>query len=151
MSHTRFITIPSDCPYEISLCPECGGEDISTSTEDHRFPYGEGESKVELTATIPIHKCRECQAEFLDSVAEDLMHGEVCRHLGVMTPAEVRTVRERCGSLTRSEFALLTKLGEATVGRWERGEQIQDTAIDQLFYLLTFPDNVIRLRQRFKG
>lgn len=148
MSYTRFLNVTTTLSNELSPCPECGGNRINTATADHRFPYGEGESSVELTTRIPVHKCLDCQAEFFDSVAEDLMHDEVCRHLGVMTPAEIRKIRERCGSLTRSEFALLTRLGEATLGRWERGELIQNAANDQLLFLLTFPENVIRLRQR---
>jgi DNA-binding transcriptional regulator YiaG len=67
-----------------------------------------------------------------------------------MTPAEVRAVRQKAGSLSRAEFARITRLGEATIGRWERGELIQNAANDQLLYLLTFPENVVRLRDRIE-
>ncbi len=129
-------------------CPECGSERIVTETIDHRFPYGQEDSAVELSARIPVRRCEECGDEFLDDEAEDLMHEAVCRHLGVMTPSEVRAIRQQCGSLSRAEFARITRLGEATIGRWERGQLIQNAAYDQLLHLLTFPENLTRLRQR---
>jgi putative zinc finger/helix-turn-helix YgiT family protein len=148
MRCTRSVTITPAPAKPITPCPECGCGRIETETIAHSFPYGHGDSKVDLTTSVPLHRCHDCGAEFLDSTAETLMHDEVCRHLGVMTPAEIRLLRERCGDLTRAEFARITKLGEATVGRWERGELIQNSANDQLLYLLTFPENVIRLRER---
>lgn len=129
-------------------CPECGSERIVTEAIDHRFPYGQEDSAVELSARIPVRRCKECGDEFLDDEAEDLMHEAVCRHLHVMKPSEVRTIRQQCGGLSRAEFARITRLGEATIGRWERGELIQNAAYDQLLHLLTFPENLIRLRKR---
>lgn len=129
-------------------CPECGSKRIVTEAVDHRFPYGQEDPAVELSARIPVRRCEECGDEFLDDEAEDLIHEAVCRHLHVMTPSEVRTIRQQCGGLSRAEFARITRLGEATIGRWERGELIQNAAYDQLLHLLTFPENLIRLRQR---
>lgn len=129
-------------------CPECGSKRIATEVVDHRFPYGQEDSAVELSARIPVRRCDECGDQFLDDEAEDLMHEAVCRHLRVMTPSEVRRIRQQCGGLSRAEFARVTRLGEATIGRWERGELIQNAAYDQLLHLLTFPENLIRLRQR---
>ena len=126
-------------------CPECGSERIVTETIDHRFPYGQEDSSVELSARIPVCRCEECGEEFLDDEAEDLMHEAVCRHLHVMTPSEVRAIRQR---LSRAEFARVTRLGEATIGRWERGQLIQNAAYDQLLHLLTFPENLMRLQNR---
>ncbi len=129
-------------------CPDCNSNRVVTEWIDHRFPYGRGENAVELCARIPVRRCEECGDQFLDAEAEDLMHEAVCRHLGVMTPREVRDIRRQGGGLSRAEFARITRRGEATIGRWERGELIQNAAYDQLLYLLTFPENLIRLRQR---
>ena len=129
-------------------CPSCGHGMVQTTHIEHKFPYGDGERSVELSTTLPLRRCLECGTEFFDSVAEGLQHEAVCRHLCVMTPAEVRAVRQKAGSLLRTEFARITRLGEATIGRWERGELIQNAANDQLLYLLTFPENLIRLRDR---
>jgi DNA-binding transcriptional regulator YiaG len=101
-----------------------------------------------VSAVVPLRRCSECGFEFLDAEAEARQHAAVCRHIGVMTPSEIRRVRQMTGNLSRGEFARLTRLGDATIGRWERGELIQNAAYDQLLYLLTFPENVIRLRDR---
>jgi hypothetical protein len=65
-----------------------------------------------------------------------------------LNPKEIRTIR---GDLSQVKFAELTRLGVATIGRWERGELIQNGANDQLLFLLTFPENFKRLRHRISG
>ena len=94
-----------------------------------------------------IRVCTECGFEFLDDEAEDIRHAAVCRHLGVMTPAEIQSLRDRL-QLTQAEFARITRLGPATVSRWERGESVQNAAYDQYLYLLSFSENVERLKGR---
>ena len=131
-------------------CPSCGHDAIETTEIERTFPFGEGAHAVELSTNVPLRRCRECGFEFLDAEAEERQHEAVCRHLGVMTPSEVRAVRQKVGGLSRGEFARMTRLGEATIGRWERGELVQNAANDQLLYLLTFPENVVRLRGRIE-
>jgi DNA-binding transcriptional regulator YiaG len=131
-------------------CPSCGRDAVRTDEIAHTFPYGDGDQVVELSVTVPLRKCLSCGFEFLDSVAEELQHEAVCRYLGVMTPTEVHAVRQKAGGMSQVAFARLTRLGEATIGRWERGELIQNAANDQLLYLLTFPENVVRLRERLE-
>jgi putative zinc finger/helix-turn-helix YgiT family protein len=129
-------------------CPSCGRTAIDTEEIERRFPYGAGDQAVQLSAVVPLRRCRDCGFEFLDAEAEEKQAEAVCRHLGVMTSSEVRAIRRKAGALSRTEFARITRLGEATIGRWERGELIQNAANDQLLYLLTFPENVTRLRNR---
>jgi putative zinc finger/helix-turn-helix YgiT family protein len=129
-------------------CPSCDCSNIETVEIERTLPYGEGEQAVELPVTVPLRRCCKCGFEFLDVEAEERQHEAVCRHLGVMTPSEIRSVRQATGNLSRGEFARITRLGEATLGRWERGELIQNAANDQLLYLLTFCENIIRLRER---
>ncbi|HEX3429726.1 MAG TPA: hypothetical protein VHT03_02475 [Rhizomicrobium sp.] len=50
--------------------------------------------------------------------------------------------------MTRQRYAQLTKIGEASLSRWERGASIQSGALDQLMYLLGFADNTQRLLDR---
>ena len=50
--------------------------------------------------------------------------------------------------MTRPQFAALTKLGEATIARWEAGNLIQNAANDKFLRLLVYPENVERLRDR---
>jgi len=129
------------------ICPTCGDESVNTTITQEQFSYGEGSNAVKLVAKVPLRTCSKCGFKFLDSDAEDAKHEAICRHLGVMTPREVQSLREACG-LSRTEFARLTRLGEATIGRWERGALIQNAAYDQLLHLLSFPENLRRLRER---
>jgi DNA-binding transcriptional regulator YiaG len=85
----------------------------------------------------------------LDGDAEDACHEAVCRHLGVMTPSQIKALRTLYG-LTQSQFSEITKLGEATLSRWERGIVIQNQAYDNYLYLLGFNENLERIRNRTK-
>jgi putative zinc finger/helix-turn-helix YgiT family protein len=130
-------------------CPSCGNSVVETKRLSHTFTYGDGPSAVELIATVDARKCAECGFEFLDSDAEDAKHEAICKHLCVLTPREIKSIRDSYG-LSRSDFAQLTKLGEATLGRWERGALIQNGAYDHFLFLLTLPANLQHLRERQK-
>lgn len=129
-------------------CPECGEPNVVTAVEDDTFTYGHGADAVDLTARIPIRTCQACGCQFTDDTAEDIRHEAVCRHLQVMPPKEISDLRKAHG-LTRSEFARLTRIGEASLARWENGHIIQNAANDQLLFLLQYPENLSRLRTRF--
>jgi len=128
-------------------CPSCGQTKISTRVEDTVVTYGEKENAVEIPVHIPVHHCNVCELDFTDDFAETLKHAAVCRYLNVMTPDEISSIREMYG-LSRAEFARLTRLGEASLARWENGNLIQNAAYDQYLFLLTFSENLERLRMR---
>jgi putative zinc finger/helix-turn-helix YgiT family protein len=128
-------------------CPSCDGHQVTTTVEEQRFTYGKGDDAVELKAQVPVHHCADCDIDFTDGFAETLRHAAICEHLGVMTPDEVSSVRKAYG-LSRAVFAGITKIGEASLARWETGALIQNGAHDQFLYLLTFPENFERLRRR---
>jgi YgiT-type zinc finger domain-containing protein len=138
-SHTEFSPL--------GICPLCEEGSLATKASHHVFTFGEGAEAVELSADVDIHKCVKCGEEFLDDAAQYAMHQAICIHLGVLTPPEIISLRELSG-FTRAQFAQLTRIGEASLGRWERGEFIQNPANDQFLYLLTFPDNIDRLKSR---
>ncbi len=128
----------------VQSCPECGSIAVATEFQRQQFPYGEGNRAVQLEALLPVRRCSECGFEYLDDAAEEIRHEAVCRHLGVLTPHEIRELREQYG-LSRMAFSRLTHLGEATLNRWETGALIQNHAYDRLLRLLRFPENVRRL------
>lgn len=130
-------------------CPQCGSNRISSETVTENFQYGDKEGAVMLSATIPVQNCQSCGGSFTNEDAEDIRHEAVCRYLGVLTPQEVRGVRERYG-LSQSDFSELSKIGKASLARWEGGTLIQNQANDNLLYLLMFGDNESRLRDRSK-
>ncbi|MHA2407588.1 MAG: type II TA system antitoxin MqsA family protein [Candidatus Ranarchaeia archaeon] len=132
---------------ECISCPECGSGNVKTSEEEYSFPYGVGEDSVNLTPRVPIRKCSDCGFSFLDNVGEGICHEAVCKHLGVMTPSQVKDLRKMY-KLTQAEFAEITKLGPATLSRWERGILIQNEAYDNYLYLLGFEKNLKKIRER---
>ena len=128
-------------------CAACGGGNLSRRTETDEFEHGAGEGAVSLNANVVVLTCDDCDFEFTGPSAEVARHEAVCRHLGIMTPAEIRDLRGRYG-LSRQSFASLTRLGAASIARWEAGSLLQNRAYDSLLYLLCFEDNLGRLRSR---
>jgi DNA-binding transcriptional regulator YiaG len=129
-------------------CPDCGSTGVETRHLRDRFSYGTGPNAVELEAVVPYHKCLDCKFEFTGAGAEDSRHEAICRHLGLMPPSEVVGVRQRY-RMTRAVFAEKTRIGEASLARWETGLLIQNAANDNYLYLLCFPDNMQRLESRY--
>ncbi len=116
-------------------CPQCGKSAISTSIEPDKFIYGAGNSAVELMVELPVRHCNACGTHYVDSEAEDIKHEAVCRHLGVLPPSAIANIRKK-HSLSRAAFAKITGLGEASLGRWEKGINIQNIGNDRFIRLL---------------
>ena len=131
-------------------CANCGASAVRSELREERFEYGAAPAAVELAATVRLHRCDACGFEFTEDDAEAARHEAVCRHVGVLAPAEVVAVRERLG-MNRREFAELTQFGVASLARWEQGLLLQNAANDNLLYLLSFPENAERLRRRGVG
>jgi putative zinc finger/helix-turn-helix YgiT family protein len=134
---------------QLHHCPQCGQDAVETRTDNETFRYGTGEAAVELSALVPVHACASCGFEYTDAAAEDVRHEAVCRHLGILFPSQVIGIRKSFG-FTRAEFAAITRFGEASLARWETGAITQNPANDQLLYLLQFPENMERLKERGK-
>lgn len=137
-------------PYEIPSqieCPTCDSRNITTTNEVEAFTYGKGDDTVELTAEVQVHRCLDCNSQFTGSEAEDARHNAVCKHLGVMTPAQVLSIRNM-HTMSAAAFANLTGLGTASLSRWENGLLIQNKAYDTLLFLLTFSENIEHLLRR---
>ena len=76
-------------------CPQYGDDGIITSWHRQAFVYGSGESVIELAVDVPVRYCGACEFQYLDEEAERLRHEAVCGHLGVLSPAQIRCIRER--------------------------------------------------------
>ena len=130
------------------VCPLCESKSIDTFLHSDAFKYGSDDSGVTLRVeNLPVRRCTACDLDFIDHVGAQLRHEAVCRHLGVLTPAQVREIREGHG-MTRAAFAEATGLGEATLGRWETGAVVQNRANDLYLRLTRFP-LVMTLLQRW--
>jgi putative zinc finger/helix-turn-helix YgiT family protein len=131
---------------EIS-CPVCESKNVVSRMEPESFSYGAGKDAVNLSAVVPVRRCQDCGFEFTDEVADRVKHNAVCQQLGVMNPDQITSIREQFG-LSRAEFARATKIGEASINRWENGLLIQNAAMDQYLFLLSFAENFERIRRR---
>lgn len=128
-------------------CPACGHAHMNERVETQVFTYGRGDIAVQLSARVPVYTCSDCGFAFTDEAAEEARHEAVCRHLGVMTPTEIQSLRRRHG-LSRAELARITRIGTASLNRWENGLLTQSPALDQLLYLCLFEENLRLLRSR---
>lgn len=131
-------------------CPSCENIGAEVRREQQSFPYGVGEDQVLLKVELPVAYCSVCDLEFIDQEGELIKHDAVCRHLGLMTPSDVKDVREM-NQMTKVDFSRVTGLGEASLSRWERGTTIQNAGIDNFLYLLRNPENVSTLLARSEG
>ena len=127
-------------------CPLCGNADITTSWKPDAFDYG----TVELTVDVPVRRCDACDFDYLDDEAERLKHAAICRHLGVLSPDEIRRIRTKL-DMTRAEFASITGIGEASLNRWENGLNIQTPAYDRYLRLLVAHPGNIRDLENFSN
>jgi putative zinc finger/helix-turn-helix YgiT family protein len=148
MNHDR--TTPRNDAAPLLVCPECGEQAVRTEMTPQTFNYGHGEDAVPITADVPLRVCSHCGFEYFDKEGQEARHEAVCRHLRVLTPKQIRALRELHG-LSRTDFADLTGLGEATIARWERGSLIQNVANDRYLRLLGHDDNMSRLRRLAKA
>ena len=132
-------------------CPQCAAKAVTTFLHHDIFNYGSGAAAVTLQVdNLPVRHCSACHFEFLDHEGEQLRHAAVCRHFGVLTPVEVRSVRKRHG-MSRAAFAQVTGLGEATLNRWENGAVVQNLANDRYLRLLAAPEVMAALQRLTTG
>ena len=119
---------------EEPTCPYCE-QPVSTKLVDDTLTYGSGKDAVDLPVQLPVRRCDACDFDFVDHVGERIRTEVVYRHHGLVTPWEIRAIRERRG-MSRAAFAEITGLGEATIKRWETGTIAQNRGNDRYLRLL---------------
>ncbi len=117
-------------PNRDTTCPFCEAP-AKTEIVDHTFQHGD----VEISVTLPVRQCADCDEEFVDYVGERIQTEAVYRAHGLLSPWDIRRIREQRG-LSRPAFAEITGLGEATIKRWETGATAQNRANDRYLRLL---------------
>ena len=128
-------------------CGSCGSRRVQTSKQIKVFNYGTLDKPVELRAEVPVYRCADCEFMYTDREASELCHDAVCRYRDVMTPKEVREVRNSYNQSVE-EFSKQTGIGAASINRWEKGALIQNKAMDNYLYLLKYPRNLDELSIR---
>lgn len=130
-------------------CIACGGRSTRELWVSENFIYGSGKDEVNLTVNIPELHCDDCGMAYTDDRAEVARHNAACKHLKINTPEEIISIREQAG-LNQKDFAEISRIGRASLSRWETGDVFQNGSIDNLIFLLQYPENIQRLQARFR-
>ncbi len=117
-------------------CPECGqGQLLSLSrTEDFDFDLGDETVNVHAE-NVPVQKCDKCGEVMSGPAAAKVRHEALCHAVGLLTPSEIRALRDNFG-WSQQYLADLTDFGVATVSRWERGRLLQNRSADKVLQAL---------------
>jgi putative zinc finger/helix-turn-helix YgiT family protein len=117
-------------------CPSCGHQPLEARRIRDEFEYGPDDERITIVAeAVPVLVCRACGEVLYGSEAAAVRHQAICRALGLLSPAEIKALRERLGP-DQEDFARLTGIGVATLSRWERGRLLQTRALDRYLRLL---------------
>jgi putative zinc finger/helix-turn-helix YgiT family protein len=79
--------------------------------------------------------CTSCGEEILPDELTKAIETEQYRRLGLLTPSEIRQVRQKTG-LSAVDLANLLGVGEKSYTRWENGRSMQNRSNDTLIRFL---------------
>ena len=122
-------------------CEECGKE-VETKVITKKETYNVCGESIEVDAQILV--CAECGEELyceqFDNITLVNAYNEYRRRHKLLTPEEIREIREKYG-LSQRCFAKLLNWGDKTICRYENGS-IQDKAHNSLLLFLREPENM---------
>jgi putative zinc finger/helix-turn-helix YgiT family protein len=102
-------------------CPECEPGYLVPFARDEELDYDLGEETIKVIAKdVPLERCDTCGLIASGPAAAKVRHEALCRAAGLLTPSEIKAIREQFG-WSQQHLADLTDFGVATVSRWERG------------------------------
>jgi DNA-binding transcriptional regulator YiaG len=140
-----------DQPSEPSVCVECGQPGIRRELGVEAFEYRTPTNDVvQLEAAVDVYRCPSCGAAFTTAASEAARHAALCRYLRRPSPSDIAALREQ-HKKTRAQFALDTGIGEASMARWERGQQIVSASMAGYLALLADQANYERARLAVSG
>lgn len=117
-------------------CPLCGHQPLMAQRIRDEFEYGsDGDPILVVAEEVPVLICSPCGEVLYGPEAAAVRHQAICHALGLLSPAEIKALRERLGP-DQEDFARLTGIGVATLSRWERGRLLQTRALDCYLRLL---------------
>jgi putative zinc finger/helix-turn-helix YgiT family protein len=123
--------------------PICIHDSLEPQVIRDEFDYGPEDDRIKIVIeAVPVMVCSVCGEVFYGPEAGQMHHRAICKAYHLMTPEEIKGVREHLGK-TQEEFAELTGIGVATLSRWEKGRLIQTRAHDNYLRILeTVPEAV---------
>lgn len=129
-------------------CPVCNEGFLEKVASDYSTFVKDGAREIRiLVKNLQRDKCPKCNEEFLPQEALDRIEIEKYQKLELLTPAEIKTIREKLG-FTQEEISDLLGVGKKSYFRWENGLSIQNKSIDKYIRLVSeSPDNVLLLKK----
>ena len=116
-------------------CPICGCVTLEERKGEYRFELPQSVSgKAVVIDDATWEKCTTCGEEILPPEVYRRLEIERRKQSGLLSPDEIRGVRERVG-LSQEAIARLLGLGLKTYARWESGQSVQNRANDNLIRL----------------
>jgi putative zinc finger/helix-turn-helix YgiT family protein len=113
-------------------CPECGKGQLIAQTRTEEFDFDlDGETIKVRAENVPVEKCDECGEVMSGPAAAKVRHEAICRAAGLLTPAEIKALRDQFG-WSQQYLADLTDFGVATISRWERGRLLQNRSNNKI-------------------
>jgi putative zinc finger/helix-turn-helix YgiT family protein len=107
-------------------CPECGEGRLLSRTRPEEFDFDFGDETVKVRAEdVPVEVCDKCGEVMSGPEAAKVRHEAICRAVGLLTPSEIKAIRDKFG-WSQPHLAELTDFGVATISRWERGRLLQN-------------------------
>jgi putative zinc finger/helix-turn-helix YgiT family protein len=131
-----------------TICGNCRLGQLETIRIDDSFEFLGEDGPIRIVAQdVPFYHCPHCGERLSGLETAQVHHRAICKALGLLTPEEIRGIRDRLG-MTQAEFSGLTGIGEATISRWERGRLLQNRANDRYLRLVAgLPQSVSLLRE----
>lgn len=117
-------------------CPLCGNQTLEHKHGDYRFePPANIPGGTMIIPNATWEACASCGEEILPDELTKAIESEQYRRLGLLTPAEIRQVRQKTG-LSAVDLANLLGVGEKSYTRWENGRSMQNRSNDTLIRFL---------------
>src|SRR2546426_80033 len=100
-----------------TVCPECGQGQLFEFTRTEEFDFDIGGEVVRVRAeNVPLERCDKCGEVMSGPAAAIIQHEAICRAAGLLTPAEIKAIRDKF-DWSQQYLADLTNFGVATISR----------------------------------
>lgn len=88
-----------------------------------------------LKVKVPAWRDPKDGGVYLDTEATAILDKVKARHMGLLTPEQIKTLRQRLG-LTQQQISELLQIGEKTWTRWETGRERPSRVINVILFAL---------------
>ena len=127
----------------VDYCVVCGDDQVRHEKKQLDFDVRGQTMHVE----VPVRVCSACGSTYqTDADPAELAFAEYRDQTGLLTPADIKSIRKRY-SLSQRSFAALLGMSEATINRYEGGG-LQDEAHDQAIRSCVTAEGMRELLQR---